>query len=948
MIFYATHSLLIALQNLARISLIVNSLPGTRTVARGPWRLLLCWLCWSVLLTLGGVGASEVRSPLEVGADFRNQSLSLHLEYLADPEKRLTLEEVLGSANARFQQNDDPFFNAGLTDAVYWFRFQVNNLDVQPRTFVFYVENEFRDFQLYRVRPDQTAEQLVNKRFIAALQANQTRRQILGTTLELAPGENLYYLRWNTAFEMKAPFSLWHPEVRDQEDLREHLFHGLTWGGVASFGVFFLIIYGALRESVYVYYALFLFSFLSFRILERIWAEFFFFDSTWVYWIAIYSIYATLFSGVRFSQKLLGMSESFPRFNRVVNWGLGIVLALITVTGDLFLSFTLITVAVLIVVPLSWVFGILSWRKGNPVSKYYLMGLGLLLIPAGSLPLMTLGWLEYNPRIRPIIEILSLVDCIVFSVALAVRFRTTLQLQTQAQETIIAGLQETDRLRDQFLANVSHELRTPLHGMIGLAESVAQEMRNGIIDKAGTYLELIVQNGQRLNTLIENLLDLSGDTERKVETHIEPASLLLLLKRVIPLMENQMSGTSRIISEIDSDLPPVLMDSARIEQVLINLISNAQKHAPGSDVLIRVERNEQQVRVEVQDQGPGIPQADRERIFQPFEQGANIGEHLSGLGLGLSICREILEAHQGEIGVQDRPQGGSIFYFTLSQATAEPDVVLSRETRSLVSSPASVLVTENKSAGPDSKEVGSVLVVDDEMTNIYILMNYLGDANLIVHGCNSGKEALSVWQEMPFDLVILDVRMPEMDGYEVCEVIREKASKEELPILFLSAMHRSEDIALGLQAGANDYLFKPILRAELQARVLSYVELTQLRRQQEGGAQRQHQFSKQELLAQSMKECLKVWEQSLGKEILDLAQESQLWGAYLDKTNEVWRTPGLRQYLSATTIPNKPRWRKVAQTLEFVMSQLPKSHDARPHLLELHSQILKMFSQPSL
>jgi signal transduction histidine kinase/DNA-binding response OmpR family regulator len=913
--------------------------PATRS-----WRLVVA-LMLVVLAPLCG-GAQERPAPLLIGPDFAEARLSPHLEYLEDPSGEWTPADLLTPEVAsQFRVNEHPIFSAGLVRSPFWFRFGVKNLEAIPREVVLYLDHEYRSLDLY-VQGSDGVQPVASKQFASLLDSGASREEVLEISFTLEAGaEQTYLLRLDTQFEMKAMLSVWVPEVRHQQNLVEYHFYGWVWGGVLIFAIFFGIIYLSIRDPVYLYYSLFLVSFLYFRILERIWVDLFAGPGEGTYWLALLMVLATIIFGLRFAQRLLNLSGAYPRLNLLTNLIVLVILLVLLVSEDVFTSYAVVSLATIIAAPWTWVMGILSWRKHNEVAKFFLAGLGNLLLVTLAMPLMALGVLDYHPYYRPAIDLAALLDCVLFSMALAIRFRRTYLERDEAQRRVIDGLQENERLRNNFLANVSHELRTPLHGMIGLAESVLSEAQNRFSEQAVKQLNLIVSNGRRLNELVDNLLELSLGRNQPLEVHPEAVPLAPLVQEVMGLLSSRASGGLVMHNQVSLELPLVQVDRARLEQVLINLLGNAQKYAGEGAITVRASLQEEWVRVEVVDEGPGVPEKDRQRIFKAFEQGTTSARQSGsglGLGLGLSISQEIIKAHGGTMGVSDSlPQRGSVFWFTVPLSKEEA----SEEARASLAEPLPAsLVPEAPLILPkpkNSSSSGNVLVVDDEVTNLYIILNYLAPMNLTIHSCTSGQEALERYQQQAFDLVLLDVRMPNMDGYEVCEVLRQTSSKEQLPILFLSALTRSEDLALGFQAGANDYLFKPIVKAELLARVHSHLELAQLKR---GHQSQEAARSQQVLLAEAMQTCVRVWEQELHQDLVELAQSSGLWGAYLDKTNSVWKAPSIKRYLTAGTIPDKPRWRKVLQTIEFLLPQLKSSHPEHARLMAHYHEIRQRFS----
>ncbi len=837
---------------------------------------------------------------------------------------------------SRFQPNRSTVFNAGLVREPYWFRFRVHNTTATPQDLVMFLDHEYTTMDLYVEGGGEPAHQVASSDFLDLIAAGKSREEVLGIPFTLdAFQEHTYYLRLDTQFEMKVMLALWTPQALQRENLREYHFYGWMWGGVLVFAAFFGIIYLALRERVYLYYTLFLGSFLYFRILGRLWVDHIFVTGTLIYHLAVLLVLSTIVFGLKFSQRLLNLSELAPRLNQITNLLILGVLAGAFLMDDLFSRYTLIANFVILASPLIWIMGVQSWRKGNEAAQYFLAGVGGLLLFTLPMPLMALGVLNFSPYYRPAVELAALLDCILFSVALAIRFRKTYLERDQAQQQVIEGLQANDRLRSSFLANVSHELRTPLHGMIGLTEMLLKDPHDPLSQVKQQQVQVVLRNGQRLNGLVDNLLELSGGKGQPTPLHTEAVALRPLVQQVLVLLESPPTASPPLLNNISPELPAAQADPAKLEQVFINLLQNARTHAPQGAITVEAHPQGAMLRLEVRDQGPGISPEDQERIFEPFEQGApTTASSGKGLGLGLSISRQIVEAHGGEIGVEAPPEGGSLFWLTLPQAP-EPDEAPTSEALPLPS------WTVPKPLEPEQPG-GTVLVVDDEVTNLYIIQGYLAELNLRVHFCSSGAEALDLWQSHAVDLILLDARMPNLDGYEVCEAIREQASREDLPILFLSAYTRSDDIALALQAGANDYLFKPILQAELQARVLSHLELVQLRRALQQASS--PVTSDQELLAEAMRLCVRLWEQQTSQNLSALAKASGAWGAHVDQSTGAWKSPGLRRYLSASTIPHKPRWRKVLQTLEFLMEQLDPAHPQQAALQTLRAQVLQRFS----
>ena len=414
------------------------------------------------------------------------------------------------------------------------------------------------------------------------------------------------------------------------------------------------------------------------------------------------------------------------------------------------------------------------------------------------------------------------------SLALARRssqaFTTVEQLSVEREGHILA-LSRMDRLKDEFLANTSHELRTPLNGIIGLAESLGAGAAGPLNRQVLTHLEMISSSGRRLHNLINDILDLSRLQNRDITLHRQAVDLKALVDSVLAVSQALIHGRPlALVNAVPAALPLVDGDEDRLQQVLFNLIGNAIKFTDHGEVEVTAVASASGIEVSVRDTGSGIPADQLEGIFHAFAQvDSSPSRNHGGVGLGLGISRHLVELHGGRLWAEATPGAGATFRFTLplaSQATspsASGAADRSRTTPPLrkppTASPGSVVVIP----GPDAPRI---LAVDDDPVNLQVVQGHLGVEGMAVTTVGSGREALRlIEQGEVFDLVLLDVMMPGMTGYEVCRTLRHRYNAAELPVLMLTARNRVADLSEGLSSGANDYLGKPFAREELLARV---------------------------------------------------------------------------------------------------------------------------------
>jgi signal transduction histidine kinase/CheY-like chemotaxis protein len=394
-------------------------------------------------------------------------------------------------------------------------------------------------------------------------------------------------------------------------------------------------------------------------------------------------------------------------------------------------------------------------------------------------------------------------------------------------------LLKLDKIKDEFLANTSHELRTPLNAILGLCEAMLRDSESKLNGRQMQNLTLIAASSRRLASLVNDILDYYKLKNGEIRLNIKPIKLSGLIQTVVEVFQ-QLSQTKgyQICAALPAELPLVLADENRVIQILYNLIGNAAKFTTRGYIKVTARVTGAQLEVCVSDTGEGIPADKLEEIFKSFEQlDTSMTRKHSGAGLGLSITKQLVELQGGSIRVESTPGPGSAFYFTLPILSEKANQVVSKflAGRELnLGLPEIVTATLEKQPAKYEKAGNGTLIlaVDDDALNLITLEAILKTGSYSVTTANSGKAALEeLIRHRDYSLVILDVMMPEMSGYEVCRRIRESKSNFDLPVLMLTAMATTSDIVLGLEAGANDYLPKPFEPDELLARVGTLINL---------------------------------------------------------------------------------------------------------------------------
>ena len=422
-------------------------------------------------------------------------------------------------------------------------------------------------------------------------------------------------------------------------------------------------------------------------------------------------------------------------------------------------------------------------------------------------------------------------------VALEKEKETQVQLR-KAKEAAEAA----NEAKNQIMANTSHELRTPLHGIINLADLIRIGASGPVSPQAVQDLEMIINSASRLNSLVNDILDFSKLQKQQLEIQHKPVDLFQVAENSLALLKPlHREKPIDLQNELTKDLPLVDGDEDRIQQILLNLLGNALKFTESGEVRLSAVIQDGWIELAVADTGIGIPQDKQERIFDAFEQGdASTERTHGGTGLGLSVAKQLVELHGGRIWLESVVGQGSVFRFTLPCSSASEqertEPVVSKKvntTKALPVAVATVPVVEEETGSEsnvdllvdDPSEV-TILVVDDEPINRQVLRNQLEMVGYRVEVAIDGLQGLKLLEKLNPQVILLDVMMPRLSGYQTCYRIRQKYSASELPIILLTAKDQPEDTVRGFQHGANDYLTKPFSREELLIRVQFHLKLS--------------------------------------------------------------------------------------------------------------------------
>lgn len=371
--------------------------------------------------------------------------------------------------------------------------------------------------------------------------------------------------------------------------------------------------------------------------------------------------------------------------------------------------------------------------------------------------------------------------------------------------------------KSEFLANMSHEIRTPMNSVIGFTEILEKEIKNPLHKE---YLDSIKKGGNSLLRIINDILDLSKIEAGKLEIRNEslnPANMFLEIESIFH--SKIISKNINFVVDIDKNIPKyIIIDGVRIRQILFNLIGNAIKFTQKGQIKLKVEniykdniKSKIDLLFSIEDTGIGIDEKNLESIFNAFEQTNNhdVAKY-GGTGLGLAICTKLVHMMNGEISVKSEKNKGSIFTVILRDIP--------------VSSMQEEIVTQKLLTSNIEFEKAQILVVDDVEENRKLVLASLKDFDIDIIMAQNGQEAIDKLKNINVDLILMDLRMPVMDGYEATNIIKNNPKLKNIPLIALTASVMGKDLEKVSQFGFDGYLRKPVILDDLIEELAKYLK----------------------------------------------------------------------------------------------------------------------------
>lgn len=819
----------------------------------------LLWLSLLVFSLAAGV-SHAVTLDDDTGEILPGDAMTL----IEDVSGNWALEDAIAALQSEGELWDGPGFPVlGFTSSAYWAAVTIDNAFASDQEWLAKIKFATIDkFNLYYQLPDGTWVHKVAGDTLPLSNRDIDHHSIIFTVPVFAGQTQTLYFRAENAGSLQLPVSLMSLEEFQLQSRTEFFWAGVYYGLVLIIAMYSFFIWYSTKDRSYLYYVLFLlsgglysFSFQGFAY-QFLWPD----NPFWANRSILVLCGLTSASGLMFVRYFIEVGKVNQALDKLLHWMALVSLAytaLCIILPYFLLSRFLIVMTLTDLVLITYV----AWKimkRGSRSALFFASAWSVLLISISIEVVQRIG-----VNIPPLLSFHSLqfgtsVGIVLLSLGLGDRINSLIKEYSSVQNDVlkanqlkIEALQKADDVKEEFIANVSHELRTPLTGIIGLSEIILENKSGALEESVRENLNLIKISGQRLANLVNDVIDFSAIKNGHPELNKRAVDLKSICILVNKMCRPLIGGKPIQLAESYPDDPVIVLgDEDRLQQILFNLVSNAIKFTQRGWVAVSIEIIDIDARVMVKDTGIGISKDQQSRIFNRFYQiDSAASREEGGTGLGLAISQKLVELHGTEIILRSSPGEGSTFYFDLPLLSDKDKVELGKNKaqarlakegnerfNGIVQSAPPIVDRRSRRAETDVSETAvaalpgrrrKILVVDDEYLNVRIVQDHLSGSYDIVTAL-SGHDALEILPLERPDLVVLDLMMPIMTGFELCQRIRERYSMDELPIVILTAKNRVEDLVKGLNLGANDYISKPFSKEELKVRIGKQFEMLNL------------------------------------------------------------------------------------------------------------------------
>lgn len=751
--------------------------------------LLICLFFWGGLLKA---------APLPITLDQQVEIVQVlpALELLEDKTASLDLKKLLKGDREFADDWRDPF-SIGYTLSAWWLRFDVQNTDPKNRYWYLQLQDiEKSSVQLYVLPSQHPLTEEMSKPIQVIPQLRSTNFKL---ELPLGVKYSVYLRVKDSNRPLGFKLELLSSNYIVKAVANDHMFYAFILGGLLVMSVYNLLTFFNLKEVSYLSLAMFILS--NFFVLNSQGGmlSIFMFGFDFGYITSIAAM-MTIASGNRFFYQLMSIPRHLPHWANLFNVHFWTSLFLIVTINFLpfqvlyttFLGGALLLLSVITL----WIL----YKNNIPEAKIFIWPFIVILI--SCIPILLYGVELFDDSVIALNALMLgfLLFIVLRSLSQSTRTR---QLRDQAQQSEAAN-----KAKDALLMTMSHELRTPMHAVVSSGTLLQQTQ---LTPQQSNYVAKLQASAQHMLSLINNILDVSRMSHVKPEINEQPFNLQSVLERLDKLLGDQ-ARQKGLKFELLSDYPTdtvLIGDSMRLSQVLLNLLDNAVKFTDLGSVTLSIKPigqwlNKIELSFTVVDTGLGLSLKEQERIFEPFFQAnSSSNRRHKGTGLGLTISHNLVKHLGGQLQVKSKSAQGSSFAFKLFFELADQQTLLPVPQ-------ASVIIKQNY-------QDKTVLLVDDDPLNQFFGQELLSALGVQVDVAASGDETLIALKSRTYDLVFMDVSMPDLDGYQTTQLIRNDLGLHTLPIVALTAHAIAGERERCLAAGMNDYLAKPFSIQELES-----------------------------------------------------------------------------------------------------------------------------------
>lgn len=765
------------------------------------------YLFMSIFTTLSLASTPESALDLSI----QNENIGKSLFYIEDESAKMSFEQIKNLPQCKFKQVEKNIDSHLFTKSAIWYTFNVYNKEDKPlkKLIVFgipwldsiklHIENEDAEVSTY-----EGGDTLPYK--------NRTiKHNLTNFEHEFKPGYSKIYVQIKTRDPFVVPISIVDRYIFLENETSHSSYTSFIYGIIIAMLVYNLVLFLTIKSRHYAFYVLYLGLFLTMHASYNCYTFKLFFSNTpeLQNWAESTSIYLFSISGLLFAQSFLNLKNHFPRINIITNYLIIFFIATMVITFFIGYHYhVMFAIAFTLIFSLyALVIAFYSLINKNYYARFFLLGTTAGLVGTSITSLSVMAIIPYSNLGFHAVDYGMIVDTMLLSLALVDKMKIIQNEKMVAQNEAKMAM-EAKQAKGEFLSNMSHEIRTPMNAILGFIHVLEKNITD---EKNLSYIKIIHSNSQTLLHLIDDILDLSKIENDKLIIEKHPFNPHNEFECVGKLFEAISSEKSiQLFSEISLDVPHCLEgDSIRIKQIMFNFLSNAFKFTPeNKKIFIKITYENENLLISVKDEGIGISAEAQRRIFNAFEQADNTtSRKYGGTGLGLSISLKLAKLMSGEIFLTSTDGAGSTFTLSLPLSKCANNEIVSIHED-----------THTKEDFNYDKLCGHVLVVEDNKMNQTLMKILLDEYGLDSTIVGDGVEALDIFKSSKFDLILMDDSMPNMSGIEALKIMRQHENKNGLnptPIVALTANAMEEDRARFFDAGADDFISKPIDMAKL-------------------------------------------------------------------------------------------------------------------------------------